>query len=246
MRYQLIVESDDPQEIVLLMAQGAAIDFASINAKLTPNVPVPQIQHSTANVGGSVVTTEMGRTPPAVDDEQPNTNAPTHDARGYPWDARIHAATKATNKDGTWRYRRGTEESVIKTVEEELRVGGRVVGSVVATVAAPPTMAVVVEQPAPAVTNVIVEPAQPAPAPVADDPLAIPAFLQRTAAPAVETVPVLDFAFVVNFLAQKIKEGKMTQEQMPQFYANLGMTGAMEMQTNPATLQKVYDAASVL
>lgn len=43
------------------------------------------------------------------------------DSRGFPWDSRIHSASKALNKDKTWRYRRGVEESTIAKVEAELR-----------------------------------------------------------------------------------------------------------------------------
>lgn len=43
------------------------------------------------------------------------------DARGFPWDPRIHSDKKTKNGDGTWRYRRGVKEDVIGPVEEELR-----------------------------------------------------------------------------------------------------------------------------
>jgi hypothetical protein len=43
------------------------------------------------------------------------------DARGFPWDARIHGRTKAKIGDGTWRYRRGSTDEEIAVVEAELR-----------------------------------------------------------------------------------------------------------------------------
>lgn len=45
----------------------------------------------------------------------------TLDAAGMPWDARIHSASKATTKDGTWRYRRNVNEKAIDQVEKELK-----------------------------------------------------------------------------------------------------------------------------
>lgn len=43
------------------------------------------------------------------------------DARGFPWDSRIHSDARTKNNDGTWRYRRGVKDDVIQTVEAELR-----------------------------------------------------------------------------------------------------------------------------
>lgn len=43
------------------------------------------------------------------------------DSRGFPWDERIHAATKAKNKDGSWRYRRGIEDAEIASVEATIK-----------------------------------------------------------------------------------------------------------------------------
>lgn len=43
------------------------------------------------------------------------------DTKGLAWDDRIHAVTRAVNKDGSWRYRRGVEQTTINQVEAELR-----------------------------------------------------------------------------------------------------------------------------
>ena len=47
-------------------------------------------------------------------------NPPELDARGFPWDERIHAGTKTKNKDGTWKYKRGVTDEEKLTVEGEL------------------------------------------------------------------------------------------------------------------------------
>lgn len=46
---------------------------------------------------------------------------PEFDSAGLPWDERIHAPSKATNKDGTWRSRRNVDPRVVTAVEFELR-----------------------------------------------------------------------------------------------------------------------------
>lgn len=43
------------------------------------------------------------------------------DRDGLPWDARIHAATKTKNKDGTWRQKRELDPAVRAAVEAELK-----------------------------------------------------------------------------------------------------------------------------
>lgn len=57
---------------------------------------------------------------PPVIPQQTVTSA-TVDSKGMPYDQRIHSASKATTRDGAWRYRRGIEEETIAKVEAELR-----------------------------------------------------------------------------------------------------------------------------
>lgn len=50
-----------------------------------------------------------------------NGAAPALDSAGLPWDARIHAKTKAQNADGSWKAGRKVDPSVKAQVEAELR-----------------------------------------------------------------------------------------------------------------------------
>lgn len=43
------------------------------------------------------------------------------DKDGFPWNAKIHATTKATNKDGTWRKRQGVAAELIASEEALMR-----------------------------------------------------------------------------------------------------------------------------
>jgi len=45
----------------------------------------------------------------------------TLDKEGLPWDARIHASSKAQNADGTWRLKRGLAKDHLDKVTAELR-----------------------------------------------------------------------------------------------------------------------------
>ena len=51
----------------------------------------------------------------------PTTSHTETDSRGFPWDERIHASSKALNKDGSWRTKRGVDEKFLGDVEFELR-----------------------------------------------------------------------------------------------------------------------------
>lgn len=54
------------------------------------------------------------------------------DAKGLPWDGRIHSSSRAINADGTWRYRKNVPDETKRDMEAELR------GLVQAPRAAPP------------------------------------------------------------------------------------------------------------
>lgn len=62
---------------------------------------------------------------PAIEPDEPTSaedaGAPDRDSAGLPWDARIHAASKATVADGTWRKKRGVSDEEVAAVEAELR-----------------------------------------------------------------------------------------------------------------------------
>lgn len=50
-----------------------------------------------------------------------NTAAPGVDSSGLPWDERIHAPSKSTVKDGTWRKKKNVADALVASVESELR-----------------------------------------------------------------------------------------------------------------------------
>lgn len=58
--------------------------------------------------------------PEPQDDEPTNDTPPATDKNGLPWDERIHAGTKALNADGTWKKRRGVDDTTVAAVTAEL------------------------------------------------------------------------------------------------------------------------------
>lgn len=94
-------------DILGRLAGDAAFDTQQ-ELPLQQAVPItqsmPVTQHETADADNGPV--DIG--------------APAFDSAGVPWDARIHAATKATIADGTWRTRRGVDKAVVEAVTVEL------------------------------------------------------------------------------------------------------------------------------
>ncbi|AXH72147.1 MAG: RecT protein [Siphoviridae sp. ctdc_1] len=107
--YNLSIKTDSTVELAEIVAKlnGCYVKETPKNddipAVITPATPVPT------------------PTAPADDDEgEQNNAAPNADKNGLPWDARIHAGTKALNGDGTWKKRRGVDDATIAAVTAQL------------------------------------------------------------------------------------------------------------------------------
>jgi len=127
--------------------------------------------------------------PPPATVPATTSNSNELDSKGLPWDARIHSETKAKNKDGSWRGRRGVDDATINAVTAELH-------DRVSAQQQQPAAAATVEPSPEQVFDAPAAQQQPAfnPAPSAaavpdSDPMAIPAFLQRQPAAAVSPPP---------------------------------------------------------
>lgn len=160
MKFNLSISCNTPAElahIVALLSGTAMVSAATVSG--APDVtfvpqPAPAAPAPVA-AAPAFAPAQFGSPGPAV-----AAAAGDVDSTGLPWDERIHAETKAKNKDGSWRNRRGVDKTVIASVETQLRA------------ALPPR----VEQPAPA-------PFTPPPAAAAGAPFA-PAPFAPTAEPA--------------------------------------------------------------
>lgn len=145
MKYAITISSDSPDELAAILAK---------------------LNNSTAygNIGNAAFT----GAPETEDDNEPVANIADGelDAKGLPWDARIHAKTKTKTQAGVWKMSRpAPADDLVTAVEAENR----------AKVAAMQQSA----QPAPAAAPVT---PPPAPAPVAPPPVEAPAPLSGIAA----------------------------------------------------------------
>lgn len=146
------------------------------------------------------------------------------DKTGLPWDARIHAESKAKIADGTWRKKRGGDPALVTQVEAELR---QVMGAAPAVPLAPvasipaPQAATVTMPTAGVASSAVAVPAPPT-APVA--PVAPPP--PAPSAPPVGSVPQdarAQFVGLVGRASAAIQAGKVTQAEITQCCAAAGV-----------------------
>ena len=121
-----------------------------------PTTPLP----SPAPTAGYVPTPQPPAAVSVPSVPEPGTHLPgVVDSRGIPWDARIHAESKAIKQDGQWRNKRGVDKVLLSQVEAQL-LGGAVPPA--------PTFAASVPIGPPAIPQppVTAPPGAPAPAPL--------------------------------------------------------------------------------
>ena len=114
------------------------------------------------------------------------------DARGLPWDSRVHSVARTKIADGSWRNKKGVAPEVVTAVEAELRAVMAAGGGIPA-----------------------------APAPVAA-PVAAPAPVAVPVAPAAPAAPVVDeFSAFMNYLTPLIEAKRITPAQIQGVLAEL-------------------------
>lgn len=73
------------------------------------------------------------------------------DSRGFPWNADIHSSSKDTNKDGSWKKKRGVQDAVVTATEAQLRQHYPAPAAAVPPVPVPPVPVAVPPVPVPPV-----------------------------------------------------------------------------------------------
>lgn len=192
----------------------------------TSNAPVPPVPNS-ANVAAPVA---------------PQTPAPAPgvevDARGLPWDARIHSRTKTKLANGNWKNARGVEAATLTAVENELRLLMAIPAG--APVAAPSP--IVNPVPTPPVVSPPLAPVATAPAPVPTPPVApAPVSTASTAspsspAPAAITDP---FPALMQKIVQATTARQLNQAQVNTILAQSGLQALPQLLSRPDLIPTV-------
>lgn len=140
------------------------------------------------------------------------------DRDGFPWDARIHSASRAFVADGTWKLKKGMslQKNVVDAVRAELRQT-MALPVPAAAAAAPVTLAPPPPPPAPpaaaAPAAAAPPPPPPAAAPAGADPATFPDFM--------------------TWIAGLIQSGKWTHQQTTTALSALGLPSAVGLSSRP-------------
>ena len=112
-----------------LMIEGSPAVIAAVLAALpggatvVTNEPELPLVTPTTQVEGRLVTLDREALADMTDDSDnapADPGAPLVDSAGVSWDERIHASSKATVTDGTWRMKRGVDKAVVDAIMPEL------------------------------------------------------------------------------------------------------------------------------
>jgi hypothetical protein len=175
------------------------------------------------------------------------------DKDGLPWDARIHAESKAKNADGSWRAKRKVDPAVVTAVTAELRAvmaapvpaapvaappppvaGDAVQAEAAAAFGSPaplPPTAAVVPPPPPAVP--------PAPAAASAPPVSPPVAGAETVAETPAPPPSADPPFVVMMrgVTARQQAGTLSADAVAAALANLGLPSIASLASRPDLIQ---------
>lgn len=123
------IEDRDISEALTGLHQPFQPPFLNDHITTSPILPPPSLDQA---IGMTLPTPLPTNLPPQIIQQQVEAaqeQAGELDARGLPWDERIHASTKTFTKDGSWKYKRGVGDEVINKIESELVAKSRTIQS---------------------------------------------------------------------------------------------------------------------
>lgn len=146
--------------------------------------------------------------------------APDKDAKGVPWDARIHASSKEKNKDGTWRVKRGADKAEVARILAEIT-----------PMALPPA-----SPPMPPIPPV--PPAAPPAAPVS-----VPAGAPvASGVPASADAPVNPFVELMQHVMLQVRSSKITNAEVMECAGKFGIVRLDELSAKVELIPQVRAA----
>lgn len=149
------------------------------------------------------------------------------DARGFPWDKRIHSAKKTKSKDGTWRYRRKIDQELIDKVEAELKGDDK---SALADLSEK-----LRTQPAP---EPVVAPPEPTPQPQATPQPVAPHIDANSPAQTLDSFR----RNITGIITRLIGEGKINQEYIAQLNQHFGVAQIWEVFEDVEKSEELYES----
>lgn len=222
--------SDGLKELEKELRIGAIIDKSSLRL-------VSSESTGPIDLGGRAGPTVPHNPPPSANALMDSTgsNVVERDAKGLPWDERIHSSAKSKNMDGSWKKKKGVDDVTLAKVEAELR---GVATTVQAPLAPPPAVTTPVAGP------VIPQPQTAPPGPVAPPPLPAPTnnYDNVTIPPVNKPAHSLSTfsANMAMIIAQFVTEGKLTQETITQLCNNFQVKQIWDLSQNAGAIESIF------
>lgn len=169
------------------------------------------------------------------------------DAKGFPWDGRIHASSKTVTKDGSWRYRRGVDDDEIRKVETELKSKMAAVPAfnqppipqpVISPV--PPVMPLVDQAPVPVAAPVQPVMQQPAPQQPAAQPMYDNIHVPPAATKPAHTLDTFR-ANLIPVLAALVQAGQITQAYLEQLKEYFGVKEIWQVMGDEKKVNELFE-----
>ena len=117
-----VVEDVPNGEPVQVAPAASFAEFVATQHDILSEVIVPNLTVEVSEPDDLDIPDCLNRAPVAtgvdLSDQPDETVTAELDSSGQPWDERIHAGNKSTNKDGTWRKKRGVDTELVKQVEQ--------------------------------------------------------------------------------------------------------------------------------
>lgn len=216
MKIVLHIEGDDQDE-----------GIRRVLAAISGNAPTI----TTATTGAVFPHGGSAPTPPApflptnqADDDDDQSGAPSFnatDSAGLPWDERIHAATRTTKADGTWKRKKGVSAEAAAPIEAELR------GNVPTAAPTPPAMPIPLPSaPQPLPTAPVSAPSMP--------PIGMPPMPANTAPqPAQDSGETLNFGQFMAKLTGIMGSGQADVAFLQSVASSLGLAAITDLASKP-------------
>lgn len=206
--------------------QARAVVASLVSLYGTTVLPLEYAGVNVINTDNRATIASLGMTEDFASDGYPAETVPfapvlAVDSAGTPWDERIHASTKTTNKDGTWTRRRNTPDATFDAVMAELKATPAP-AAVPAPPAAEPTAAEAFTPPA----SVTIPATVPAPPATTDT--------QATTAPG--------FVDIMKKVTTLQSAGKLPKAQLDEYLGSVGVEGIGKMATASADVRSAFGA----
>lgn len=251
----------DPEELGYEPVDEITHDSAEpLAAPATPPVTAMPTFHAIPQAAPVVTAmpTYQSNTPGAspqlavVPKAEEKSEPPAVDARGFAWDSRIHASSKALNKDGTWRTRRGVTDDQVRELQAQTGKPTSEPAPYIPPVpsspmALPPTTPPAWNPPpvqwAPPVPQA--PPQVAPPVPLAPAPVAAPMYQNIQTPPAEVQKPAHTLETfkdkIIDTFVSLLSSGKIDQHYIEALKAHFQVKEIWDVKDNPAQLQEIFE-----